>query len=280
MCFRSTSRISVMDGACITLTDLTLGYNSHPVVHHLSGGVRCGELLAVIGPNGSGKSTLIKSIAGLLRPMGGTCHRTPGTRIAYLPQSADIDRNFPARVADLVSLGLWSRRGLLGRHRVQDRQAVREAMGAVGLDGFERRAIDSLSGGQFQRALFARVLVQQADLILLDEPFNAIDSKTVRDLIGLIAGWHAEGRTVITVAHDLDLVRAHFPRALLLAREPIAWGPTEQVATSANMAQARRFQEAWYDGAPWCQPQTQRWPASFHHDRNAADGRAAGRRAA
>lgn len=261
----------MMDGASITFTDLTLGYNSHPVVHHLNGAVRRGELLALIGPNGSGKSTLIKSIAGMLRPMGGTCDRAPGTRIAYLPQLAEIDRSFPAQVVDLVSLGLWPHRGPLGRHRVQDRQSVHEAIRAVGLEGFERRAIDSLSGGQFQRALFARVLVQQADLILLDEPFNAIDSKTVCDLIKLIEGWHAEGRTVITVAHDLDLVRAYFPSTLLLAREPIAWGRTGQVATSANMAQARGFQEAWDESAPWCQPKTQRRPASLHHDRDAAD---------
>lgn len=266
----------MMDGACITFTDLTLGYNSHPIVHHLTGGIACGELLAVIGPNGSGKSTLIKCIAGMLRPMGGTCHRASGTRIAYLPQLAEIDRSFPARVADLVSLGLWPGRGLLGRHRVQDRQAVGDAIRAVGLDGFERRAIDRLSGGQFQRALFARVLVQQADLILLDEPFNAIDSKTVRDLIGLIEGWHTEGRTVITVAHDLDLVRAYFPRTLLLAREPIAWGPTGQVATSANMAQACQFQEAWDEDAPWCRSETQ--PRRIvRHDLPSADRQAEGR---
>lgn len=269
----------MMDGACITFTDLTLGYNSHPVVHHLSGSVLRGELLAVIGPNGSGKSTLIKSVAGMLRPMGGTCHRAPGTRIAYMPQLAEIDRSFPARVIDLVSLGLWPRRGLLGRHRALDRQIVQDAIRAVGLDGFERRAIDSLSGGQFQRALFARVLVQQADLILLDEPFNAIDGKTVRDLIGLIKEWQAEGRTVITVAHDLDLVRACFPRTLLLAREPIAWGPTGQVATSANMAQARQFQEAWDEDAPWCRSDPQ--PGRIvHPDLPSAERQVEGRGAA
>lgn len=211
-----------------------------------------GALLAVVGPNGSGKSTLIKSIAGVLRPLDGRCRVTPGLRIAYLPQQSELDRSFPARVGDLVALGLWQRRGLLGRHRAEDRRAVTDALAAVGLDGFARRSIDSLSGGQLQRALFARVLVQDADLILLDEPFNAIDERTIRDLTRLIHRWRGEGRTIVTVVHDLDLVRAEFPQTLLLARRAIAWGPTHEVLTPATLHRARQFQEAWDDHAPWC----------------------------
>ncbi len=207
-----------------------------------------------MGPNGSGKSTLIKSVAGLLRPMSGICRVAPGLRIAYLPQLSELERSFPARVKDLVALGLWQKRGLLGRHRPADRQAIAAALRAVGLAGFDARPLDSLSGGQLQRALFARVLVQDADLILLDEHFNAIDEKTIRDLIGLTLRWHGDGRTVIVVLHDLDLVRAHFPQALLLARRPIAWGPSAKVVTPENMQRARQFQEAWDDDAPWCEP--------------------------
>lgn len=246
---------------CIRFDDLTLGYNKHPAVHHLDGSIACGESLAIVGPNGSGKSTLIRCIAGLLAPMGGACHVRPDLRIAWLPQASEIDRSFPMRVRDLVALGLWPRRGLLRRHRAGDRQAVEDAMRAVGLEGFAGRSIDSLSGGQFQRALFARVLVQDADLILLDEPFNAIDARTVHDLLAIIARWQEEGRTVLTVAHDLDLVRAHFPRALLLAREAVAWGPTERVLTPENMARARRFPAAWDESAPWCAPEL-RGPAN------------------
>lgn len=250
------------NGPCIRFDDLTLGYNKHPAVHHLDGSIACGESLAIIGPNGSGKSTLIRCIAGLMRPMGGACHVRPGLRIAWLPQASEIDRSFPARLRDLVALGLWPRRGLLGRHRAADRQAVAQAIRAVGLDGFAARPLDSLSGGQFQRARFARVLVQDADLILLDEPFNAIDSRTVDDLLALIRRWHDEGRTVITVAHDLDLVRAHFPRTLLLAREAVAWGPTDHVITAANLARARRFPAAWDESAPWCEPDLRPDPES------------------
>jgi len=124
----------------------------------------------------------------------------------------------------------------------------------VGLDGFEHRAIDSLSGGQLQRALFARVLVQDANLILLDEPFNAVDAKTIRVLLSLIQRWHGEGRTVMVVVHDLDLVRQYFPETLLLARRPVAWGKTAEVMTPENLKQAWQIHEAWDDQAPWCAP--------------------------
>lgn len=231
-----------------------MGYNSHAAVHHLHGVIARGSLTAIVGPNGSGQSRLIKSVAGLLRPMSGTCRVAPGLSTACLPQLSELDRSFPVRVKDLVALGLWQKRGLLGRHRPADRHAIAAALRAVGLKGFDARPLDSLSGGQLQRALFARVLVQDADLILLDEPFNAIDEKTIRDLIGLILHWHGEGRTVVVVVHDLDLMRAHFPQALLIARRPIAWGPSAEVVTPENMQRARQFQEAWDDDAPWCEP--------------------------
>ncbi|MGA1834158.1 zinc ABC transporter ATP-binding protein AztA [Rhizobium wenxiniae] len=254
-----------MREACLTFSDLTLGYDRHPAVHHLNGVVRKGSLVAVVGGNGSGKSTLMKGIAGLLRPMEGTCSVAKGTRLAYLPQQSELDRSFPARVIDLVSLGLWPRRGLLGRHRKEDRQAVAYALKAVGLEGFEKRAIDTLSGGQMQRALFARVLVQDADLILLDEPFNAVDARTIIDLVALITSWHGENRTVMVVVHDLDLVREHFPEALLLARHPVAWGEVHKVLSAENLLRARHYHEEWNENAPWCgsgAPES----AHRHHD--------------
>lgn len=259
-----------MPEACITFSDLTLGYDSHAAVHHLDGEVGKGALLAVVGANGSGKSTLMKGIVGLLRPMGGACRVAPGVRLAYLPQQSELDRSFPARVVDLVSLGLWPRRGLLGRHCASDREAVAAALLAVGLEGFERRPIDTLSGGQLQRALFARVLVQDANLILLDEPFNAVDTKTVTDLIALIKRWHGETRTVIVVVHDLDLVREHFPEALLLARQPVAWGKVTQVLTAENLLRARRFHEAWDEDAAWC---TLHGAHDYHHAHHHDHGR-------
>ena len=243
-----------MTDACLTFRDLTLGYNSHPAVHHLNGTVRRGSLTAVIGANGSGKSTLMKGIVGVLKPMAGAALKPADARIAYLPQQSELDRTFPARVVDLVSMGLWPRRGLLGQYTAEDRAAVERALTAVGLEGFGERPIDTLSGGQLQRALFARVLVQDAEIILLDEPFNAIDAKTVVDLVDLIKRWHGEKRTVMVAVHDLSLVREHFPETLLLARRAVAWGPTAEVLRPENLLAARHFNEAWRDDAPWCEP--------------------------
>jgi zinc/manganese transport system ATP-binding protein len=140
---------------------------------------------------------------------------------------------------------------MLGRITPADREAIDLALTAVGLAGFQGRGVDTLSGGQLQRALFARVLVQDAPVILLDEPFAAVDERTVADLVGVIARWHAEGRTVIAVLHDTELVRRSFPETLLLAREPIAWGATESVLTPENLARTRAMHEAWDEGAPW-----------------------------
>ncbi|MDG4884239.1 zinc ABC transporter ATP-binding protein AztA [Mesorhizobium sp. WSM4884] len=243
-----------MTNACLTFRDLTLGYNSHPAIHHLNGIVRKGSLTAVVGANGSGKSTLMKGIVGVLKPMEGGVMRAPGVRTAYLPQQSELDRSFPARVVDLVSLGLWPKRGMLGRYTREDRESVSKALMAVGLGGFEKRPIDTLSGGQLQRTLFARVLLQDADLILLDEPFNAVDHKTVGDLIQLIKRWHGEERTIMVVVHDLDLVRQNFPETLLLARQPVAWGDTKETLRPENLLKARRFHEAWEENAPWCEP--------------------------
>jgi len=240
--------------ALLTFEDLVLGYDRHPAVHHLHGAVEAGSLTAIIGPNGAGKSTLLKGAAGLLQPLSGRIAGLSALagQIAYLPQQSELDRSFPASVLDLVSLGLWGRRGALGRISSADRDEVDAALKAVGLAGFERRGIDTLSGGQLQRALFARVLLQDARLILLDEPFNAIDARTVGDLIGIIDRWHGEGRTILAALHDVDLVREHFPQALLLARRVVAWGPTREVLEAGNMLKARQLNESWDEDAPWC----------------------------
>ncbi|MBG1232600.1 zinc ABC transporter ATP-binding protein AztA [Aestuariivirga litoralis] len=240
--------------ASITLDDVTLGYDGHPAVHHLKGTFASGSLTAIAGPNGSGKSTLMKGLAGILSPLGGHITRSgcAARDIAYLPQAHDIDRSFPATVGDLVQSGLWHRRGNFAALTNADRHDVHHALEHVGLRGFERRDIGTLSGGQFQRALFARVLLQDAKLILLDEPFTAIDGKTTADLLKLIARWHNEKRTVLAVLHDFELIKAHFPETLLMAREPVAWGDTRSVIAPANLLQARTMTEAWDDNAEEC----------------------------
>ncbi len=238
----------------LRLRDLTLGYDRHPAVHHLSGEVGAGSLLAVVGPNGAGKSTLFKGIVGAIKPLAGRVDLDglSARDIAYLPQAAEIDRTFPISVYDLVAMGLWRKCGLFGGIGNSAAEKIRAAIAAVGLTGFERRAIGTLSGGQMQRMLFARLLLQDARLVVLDEPFNAIDAKTAADLIALVGRWHKEGRTILAALHDIELVRAHFPETLLLAREKVAWGETSSVLTADNMLKARRMCEAFDDEAAAC----------------------------
>jgi len=252
-----------MSDICLEFKSLTLGYQGRAAIHHLNGTIERGSLTAVVGANGSGKSTLMKGIAGIFKPIGGACI-SRGRRLAYLPQQSELDRSFPARVIDLVSLGLWQQRGLLGRITRKDGEKLAGCLAAVGLRGFEKRPLDSLSGGQLQRALFARTMLQDADLILLDEPFNAVDPRTVTDLVALIGQWRAEGRTILCVLHDHSLVAEHFPMTLLIARELVAWGATGEVLTRDNLLRARNFQEAWDTKAGWCEaPQS----AAIHaHD--------------
>ena len=234
--------------------DVTLGYDRHPAVHHLTGEVAAGALLAIVGPNGAGKSTLFRGIAGILKPLAGSI--VTGDLdirdIAYLPQTVDIDRSFPISVFDLVGTGLWRSTGFFGGMGKPAREKIAQALAAVGLNGFENRPIGTLSGGQMQRMLFARVLLQDARLIVLDEPFNAIDARTSADLLALVRRWHAEKRTVLAALHDMDIVRANFPETLLLARGQVAWGATAEVLTADNLLEARRMCEAFDDSAAAC----------------------------
>jgi zinc/manganese transport system ATP-binding protein len=240
--------------AQLDFQNVTLGYDRHPAVHHLAGEVAAGALLAVIGPNGAGKSTLLRGIAGILKPLsgaislGGIDHRD----IAYLPQTTEIDRSFPISVFDFVGTGVWRKTGAFGGIGRKERAWIGRALATVGLNGFENRGIGTLSGGQMQRLLFARVLLQDASLIVLDEPFNAIDSKTAADLLALVKHWHGEGRTVLAALHDLEMVRANFPDTLLLARGPVAWGPTAQVLTPDNLTVAMQMCQAFDDRAAAC----------------------------
>ncbi|MBE9606477.1 metal ABC transporter ATP-binding protein [Acetobacteraceae bacterium H6797] len=242
-----------MSEPLIRLSNLTLTHERRPAVHHVSGHFVPGSLTAIVGPNGAGKTTLLRAVAGL-HPIGeGRLEAPPADRIALLAQQSTLDRSFPIPCLDVVLMGHWSRVGAFRAVSRQMRQQAREALAAVGLEGFEASPIGSLSAGQFQRVLFARLLVQDAQIILLDEPFNAVDARTAADLLRLIRQWHGEGRTVIAVLHDLELVRREFPHCLMLAREAIAWGETEAVLTSANRLRARMTAEGWDEISATCE---------------------------
>lgn len=239
--------------AAIEFQNLTLGYERHPAVHHLDGSLAQGEFLAVVGPNGAGKSTLLKGIMGEVRPLSGTITLNVSRKqIGYLPQNQAIDTGFPISVFDLVAMGLWHRIGGFGGVDAAMRADVTRALEQVGLAGFARRPIGTLSGGQLQRALFARLILQDSMILLLDEPFKGIDTTTTDALIALLKDLNAQGRTVLAVMHNLDLVRRHVPRSLVLAREPVAWGRTEEVLTPRHLGQAQNFHAAWDEAARFC----------------------------
>jgi zinc/manganese transport system ATP-binding protein len=230
----------------IAFENVTLGYDRQPAVLRLQAKISEGSLTAIVGPNGAGKSTLLKGVVGTLAPLAGNMSLgdIKKTDIAYLPQQSEVDRSFPMTVLELVAMGLWKKIGAFASITQTQNASIKEAISAVGLTGFESRQIGSLSGGQMQRALFARLLLQDAQLVLLDEPFNSIDTRTMSDLIDVIRQWHSEGRTVVAVLHDAETVRENFPQTMMLARELVAHGPTAEVLTADNQFRARQMCEA------------------------------------
>jgi len=226
----------------IALHDVSVAYRRQAALQDVSGSFAQASLTALVGPNGAGKSTFLKAVLGLAAVEHGRVELNVARKlIAYLPQLAEIDREFPICVLDCVCLGYWQRLGSFGGLSAAMLEGARDALRAVGLQGFEQRAVGSLSAGQMQRVLFARIVVQDADVILLDEPFNAVDARTTEDLLALIHGWHAQQRTVIAVLHDHAQVRSHFPQAVLLARQLVAWGETAAVLSEANLRLARQL---------------------------------------
>jgi zinc/manganese transport system ATP-binding protein len=240
--------------AALRFDNLTLGYDRHPAVHHLGGEIARGALVAVVGPNGAGKSTLLKALAGELAPLqGGFTLSVAPQGVAYLPQQSELDHSFPVSVFDMVAMGLWRKLGAFGGLNRALAARVHDTLAQVGLSGLEQRPIGALSGGQLQRARFARLMLQDAELLLLDEPFNAIDSRTTEDLVALMLDWHAQGRTILAVLHDLERVHRYFPQCLLLAREALGFGRTADVLTTTQLARARQLAESFDEDAPVCQ---------------------------
>jgi zinc/manganese transport system ATP-binding protein len=211
----------------IRLRDVTVRYGRRIALEAVSGEFASGSLTAVVGANGAGKSTLLGAIAGVTRLAGGVVDRPGPHRVAYLPQLAAIDCDYPLTVSELITLGGWREFGPFRSPGTALRARVAGAAETVGLARRLARPIGEISAGELQRALFARLILQDAAVILLDEPFAAIDAQTIPVLLDQVVRWHREGRTVIAVLHDLGLVQAHFPSTVVLARRCIAWGTTE-----------------------------------------------------
>jgi len=219
---------------------LSLGYGTRVLVSDVCFSLASGELLSVIGHNGAGKSSLVRLLLGLLPPIEGAVDWHKGQRpknIAYLGQRQDLDRSFPMKSYDLVASGGWSL-SALGLGGMDAGVLHRRSMAAirrVGLRDAMSLPLHALSGGQLQRALFARAMVQDADLLILDEPFAGVDQKTESDLLALILEWTQNGKAVVLVSHDLSSVLNHATNALLLGDGRARFGAPCEVLTSENL---------------------------------------------
>lgn len=255
----------------ITVSDLTAGYERHPAIHHINATICKGSLTAIIGPNGGGKSTLLKTLRGDLKPMEGS-FSVGGNLIGSIPQFGTINRNFPVTVREFAGFGLLKQTGLFAPFGRKKKNMVDEAIKSVGLSGFADRYIGTLSGGELQRAVFARLKLQNADTLLLDEPFSAVDAKTTTDLVDLLEEWsNVEGKTIIVVLHDMRLVRDRFPSCILLSREIIAQGATEDILTDENLMRAYARDLAMNSDAKTCTRSAKTSHAPHHTHKENAD---------
>jgi len=229
---------------------LDLGYRGQALLNDIAFELGPGDVLAVVGHNGSGKSTFVKTLLGVLPPVAGRLDWPSGRpeTIAYLGQLTEFDRKFPICVRDLATMGAWQNLGFLGSIDSGRRQRVDAALARCGIADIARMPLHELSSGQLQRALFARTIVQDAALILLDEPFTAVDQTTEAQLLTLIDDWSAEGRAVILVVHDLSAVLRHCTKALLLGAGRATFGSPKRVLTPVNLVEQGYMspgQSAW-----------------------------------
>lgn len=231
----------------ISFKNVSVAYKNHLALENINGDLLRGGSYSLLGPNGGGKSTLLKVIMGLIRLKKGSIkyHGIQRRDIAFLPQLSEVDRSFPLTVRDVVALGHCPSVGFFKSISNELQAQVSDALDKMGLGDYGDRALHTLSGGQFQRMLFARVSLQKASVIMLDEPFTGIDSYTMDDLLRILGEWNKAGKTLIVVSHDLDVVRTHFQETILLARRIISWGKTKEVVTLESLAKANHMARRW-----------------------------------
>jgi len=216
---------------------LTVAYGEKPAIFSIDAAFTAGAMTAIVGPNGAGKSTFLKASLGLLPSIAGDVLvfgepvGAVRNRIAYVPQRASVDWEFPATVIDVVLMGMYPKAGLFGRLGTPARRIAMECLERMGMEGFAARQIGQLSGGQQQRVFLARALAQGADLYLLDEPFAGVDAATEHAIVEVLHALRDEGKTIIAVHHDLSTVRTYFNEVFLLNVRRIAAGPVETTFT-------------------------------------------------
>lgn len=242
----------------LAIRGMTVFYDQKPAIFSIDATFRKGRMTAIVGPNGAGKSTLLKAALGLVKPLSGSASVFGAPldrmrrRVAYVPQRASVDWDFPARVYDVVGMGLYAELGLLGRFTGAHRAHVMSCLARVGMEDFADRQIGQLSGGQQQRVFLARALAQDADLYLLDEPFAGVDAATERAIIKVLGALRDEGKTVVAVHHDLTTVPKYFDDVLILNVRKISEGPVADAFTqdALNKAYGGRLAMAEIDPVP------------------------------
>lgn len=225
----------------LIVSNLSAKYYSNTVLENVSFSVPTGKLIGIIGPNGAGKSTLLKAILGLINSSYSSITfkdkdiKTIKKDIAYVKQRADYDLNFPIQVIDLVLLGVYPKLSLFKQPNKNHKEKALQALKQLDMDLFYKKQISELSGGQLQRVFLARVLVQDADLIFLDEPFTGIDAYSEEKIIHILKKERDKGKTIIMVYHDLSKVKEYFNHIILVNKNVIANGETESTFTKENL---------------------------------------------
>ncbi|MAP24817.1 MAG: ABC transporter [Rickettsiales bacterium] len=224
----------------LVVDSLTVSFGNFQALQDINLCFPKGSLTAIIGPNGGGKSTLMKCVTGQLQPTNGRIylHGISPDKISYVPQKSLLDTSFPITVREVAAMGLISKKNLYRSIPSEQINKLDHTLNEMGLSNQKDQLVETLSGGQFQRLLFARLLLQDQPLIILDEPFAHIDEHTKEVLLSMIQNWHKKGKTIIVILHELDLVKRFFPNAVLLAKEVISNGKTAEVMSEKNIASA------------------------------------------
>ena len=221
----------------IEIRNLTVAYGENIALENFNLDIEAGSLIALVGPNGAGKSTLIKTILKFLKQITGEI-KINGKTLAYVPQRNSVDWDFPTTLFDVVEMGCYGRVGLFKRVSKEEKQKVLKAIEQVGMLDFKDRQISELSGGQQQRAFIARALVQEADIYLMDEPFQGVDSTTEKSIVDILKKLKSEGKTLIVVHHDLQTVPTYFETVTFINKSVIASGKIKEVFTQENIDMA------------------------------------------
>lgn len=231
----------------VHIEDLTVAYDTKPVLWDIDLDIPQGILMAIVGPNGAGKTTLLKAMLGLLKPVTGTVRffqetdnrlRRLKNKVAYVPQTGNVDWDFPATVLDIVLMGCYGKLGFIRRPGKKDKVNAMECLRKVGMEAFSARQISQLSGGQQQRVFLARALMQPADIYFMDEPFKGVDVQTEKAIVGLLKELKNSGKTVVVVHHDLQTVPEYFNWVTLINVKVIASGPVKEVFNEENLKKA------------------------------------------